>query len=192
MTRRSGRRPSGTVTGDRHALRGPVLRTLLLLTALLLGALPPPMGERAAAPATAAASPVRAAGAAYAPGDTVPQAPGTGTGASAPARSDASPDTSPNPAAHPAPPRSEAPYAVLVTGGLRIAPAVRHPAPLLRSGPGAGPEQTYHPLAGTPPAAVLPLPPYTGPRPPRIRAAATGAPGFAALPPARAPPSSGS
>ncbi|GAA3195030.1 MULTISPECIES: hypothetical protein [Streptomyces] len=220
MTRRNGRRPDPAA----RDLRGPVLRTLLLLTALLLGALPPPTGERAALPPLPATSTVRPADAGYAPGAVPAGAasrPGAASGSRATSgpgvasgpRAASGPDaasgpratsateatTEPHapaapsvPAAQPAPPHPEAPHAARFTGGLRAAPHVRCPAPVLRAGPGAGPEQTYHPLSGTPPAAVLPVPPYTGPRPPRIRAAFAGAPGFAALPPARAPPSSGS
>ncbi|MFF9479092.1 hypothetical protein [Streptomyces sp. NPDC014733] len=207
MARRSGRRSAGPAARDRYGLRGPVLRTLLLLTALLLGALPPPAGERGAVPSLPAAGTARPAAAAYAPGDALVPDSGPGTGAAGPHTASgprelrcprhlrtgpdraapAAPGTRAHPLARPAPP-----HAVPFTGGPRAAPVVRHPAPSPRSGPGAGPEQTYHPPAGPPPAAVLPVPPYTGPRPPRIRAASAGAPGFAALPPARAPPSSGS
>ncbi|MFD9814963.1 hypothetical protein [Streptomyces sp. NPDC059080] len=213
MTRRSARRP-GPAARD---LRGPVLRTLLLLTALLLGSLPPPAGERGAVPSGHVASAVRLASTAYAPGNALapaasstsgaasgPRAPSAAEAASEPHAASApdapsvpsAPDAPSEPGARPvpppSPPHSEAPHAAPFVGGFRTAPVVRCPAPVLRTGPGAGPEQTYHPVSGTPPAAVLPVPPYTGPRPPRIRGASDGVRGYAALHPARAPPSSGS
>lgn len=168
-------------------------------------------------PSAHAASAVRPASTAYAPGNALaPGVASTSDAASGPPATSATdagaephaasapyaasaphvpsaPDVPSEPGARPvpppSPPHSEAPHAAPFVGGFRTAPAVRCPAPVLRTGPGAGPEQTYHPVSGTPPAAVPPVPPYTGPRPPRIRAASGGALGTPrSLRPAPRPP----